>query len=79
MELQVIRQKIYEIRGLKVMLDFDLAELYAVPGRLYVQTDYGGGDEVTKCDLIPEKAKAGTNTLRLYGTRGVDAGECVAK
>jgi phage regulator Rha-like protein len=30
MELQVIRQKIYEIRGQKVMLDFDLAEMYGV-------------------------------------------------
>ena len=28
MELQVIQNKIYEIRGQKVMLDFDLAELY---------------------------------------------------
>jgi len=28
MQLQVIQQKIYEIRGQKVMLDFDLAELY---------------------------------------------------
>ncbi|MDR2358981.1 MAG: ORF6N domain-containing protein [Prevotellaceae bacterium] len=28
MELQVIQSKIYEIRGRKVMLDFDLAELY---------------------------------------------------
>lgn len=28
MSLQVIHQKIFEIRGLKVMLDFDLAELY---------------------------------------------------
>ena len=31
MQLQVIRQKIYEIRGQKVMLDFDLAELYETP------------------------------------------------
>ncbi len=30
MELQVIQTKIYEIRGQKVMLDYDLAELYAV-------------------------------------------------
>ena len=30
MELQVIQNKIYEIRGRKVMLDFDLAELYEV-------------------------------------------------
>ena len=28
MELQVIQSKIYEIRGYKVMLDFDLAEMY---------------------------------------------------
>ncbi len=28
MELQIIQSKIYEIRGQKVMLDFDLAELY---------------------------------------------------
>lgn len=30
MELQVIQSKIYEIRGCRVMLDFDLAELYKV-------------------------------------------------
>jgi hypothetical protein len=31
MELQIIQNKIYEIRGYKIMLDFDLAELYDVP------------------------------------------------
>ena len=30
MELTIIQQKIYEIREQKVMLDFDLAELYSV-------------------------------------------------
>ena len=30
MELQTIQNKIYEIRGPRVMLDFDLAELYQV-------------------------------------------------
>ena len=30
MEIQVIQSKIYEIRGQRVMLDFDLAELYQV-------------------------------------------------
>jgi hypothetical protein len=30
MELQVIQNKIYEIRGVKVMLDFELAQLYNV-------------------------------------------------
>lgn len=30
MELQVIQNRIYQIRGLNVMLDFDLAEMYDV-------------------------------------------------
>lgn len=30
MELETIKNKIYEIRGQQVMLDFDLAELYQV-------------------------------------------------
>ena len=30
MELQLIQNKIYELRGCKVMLDFDLAEMYQV-------------------------------------------------
>jgi hypothetical protein len=30
MQLQVIQTKIYEVRGQKVMLDYDLAELYEV-------------------------------------------------
>lgn len=30
MELQVIKNKIFEIRGFRVMLDYDLAELYQV-------------------------------------------------
>ncbi len=33
MELQVIQSKIFEIRGHKVMLDFDLAELYETETR----------------------------------------------
>ena len=30
MQLQIIQQKIFEVRGQKVMLDFDLAALYEV-------------------------------------------------
>ena len=33
MELQIIPNKIFEIRGQRVMLDFDLAELYEVETR----------------------------------------------
>lgn len=32
-ELQIIQNKIYEIRGQKVMLDRDLAEMYGVETR----------------------------------------------
>lgn len=37
MEVQVIQNKIYEIRGHRVMLDFDLAELYQVETRALKQ------------------------------------------
>lgn len=33
MELQVIQSKIYEIRGYRVMLDFDLAEMYGIENK----------------------------------------------
>jgi len=32
-ELSIIQDKIYEIRGRRVMLDFDLAEMYQVETR----------------------------------------------
>jgi len=37
MEIQVIQNKIYEIRGCRVMLDFDLAALYQVETRTLKQ------------------------------------------
>ncbi len=37
MKLTVIQNKIYEIRGQKVILDFDLAELYDVETRVFNQ------------------------------------------
>jgi histidinol-phosphate/aromatic aminotransferase/cobyric acid decarboxylase-like protein len=37
MELSVIQSKIYEIREIRVMLDFDLAELYEVPTKALKQ------------------------------------------
>ena len=38
MELKVLQNKIYELRGTKVMLDFDLAILYEVETRTLNQT-----------------------------------------
>lgn len=36
-ELQLIQSKIYELRGQKIMLDFDLAEMYQVETRVLNQ------------------------------------------
>ena len=38
MELDIIQNKIYEVRGTRVMLDFDLAELYQVETRVLNQS-----------------------------------------
>ena len=38
MEIEVIQNKIYEIRGFKVMLDFDLALLYDVENKAFKQS-----------------------------------------
>lgn len=38
MELKIIQNKIYEVRGFRVMLDFNLAELYQVETRALKQT-----------------------------------------
>jgi ORF6N domain len=37
MEITVIQNKIYEIRGQKIMLDYDLAEIYEVETRVLNQ------------------------------------------
>ncbi len=38
MEIEVIQNKIHEIRGCKVMLDFDLAELYQIENKALKQS-----------------------------------------
>ena len=38
MEIEVIQNKIFEIRGCKVMLDFDLAELYSIDTKVLKQS-----------------------------------------
>lgn len=37
MEIEIIQNRIYEIRGQRVMLDFDLADLYEVPTKALKQ------------------------------------------
>ena len=63
MELQAIQNKIYEIRGQKVMLDFDLAEMYGIETRVLKQAvrrnpkRFEGNDfmfELTKEERFPD-------------------------
>ena len=42
MELQTIQNKIHEIRGQKVMLDFDLAEMYGIEDKGYLKARQSG-------------------------------------
>ena len=60
MELQIIQNRIYEMRGYKVMLDFDLAEMYRIETKVLKQAvrrnlkRFNGDDfmfEVTKEEL----------------------------
>ena len=37
MDIQIIQNKIYEIRGQRVMLDFDLANMYQIPTKALKQ------------------------------------------
>jgi hypothetical protein len=48
MQVQTIQKKIYEVRGYKVMFDFDLAELYEVETRVLKQA------VKRNLDLFPE-------------------------
>jgi hypothetical protein len=73
MDLQVIQNKIYEIRGQKVMLDFDLAEMYDVQTKVLKQSvrrnikrfppDFmfvltsNEWELVTNCDQFPKALK----------------------
>ena len=51
MELQTIQNKIHEIRGMKVMLDFDLAEMYGIETRVLKQAVRRFMFELTKEEL----------------------------
>jgi phage regulator Rha-like protein len=61
MQTSIIHQKIYDIRGQKVMLDFDLAELYEVETRVLnqaVKRNAGKFPEDFMFGLFPDEWKA---------------------
>ncbi len=62
MEIQVIQSKIYEMRGLRVMLDFDLAELYQVETRVLKQAVRRNADRFP-ADFLFELTEPEYNSL----------------
>ncbi len=95
MELQVIQNRIHEIRGHKVMLDFDLAELYQVETRTLKQAvkrnadrfpkDFMfilSNDEIEKMvsqSVIPSKSKLGGAKPFVFTEQGVSMLSSVLK
>ena len=70
-QLQVIQSKIYEIRGQKVMLDFDLAEMYGTETKRLKEA-VRRNTKRFPCDFMFEltKEESGRNSLhafRFYG------------
>lgn len=86
MELDVIMNKIFEIRGQRVMLDFHLAELYGVETKVLKQAVRRNIDRFPK-DFMFELTQTEFENLRsqfvtspLQSTRyGTDAFKCIAK
>jgi hypothetical protein len=63
MELEVIQNKIFEIRGFKVMLDFDLALLYNVETRVLKQAVRRNSNRFPE-DFMFELTEVELNSLR---------------
>ncbi|HWK02725.1 MAG TPA: ORF6N domain-containing protein [Puia sp.] len=78
MELPIIQNKIYDIRGHKVMLDFDLAELYGVETKVFnqaVKRNINRFPEDFMFRLTPEEWEQGTRSQFVTTAEIVDQGE----
>jgi len=64
MELVTIQNKIYEIRGVKVMLDFDLAEMYGIETRTLKQAVRRNIKRFNGDDFMFEVTRDEYNSLR---------------
>ena len=61
MELTIIQNKIYKIRGQKVMFDFDLADLYGAETRVMNQAVKRNSDRFPKDFMFQLTAKEWKN------------------
>jgi len=57
MKAQIIQDSIYEVRGERVMLDFDLAKLYSVETRIFNQAVKRNGQSFPKDFMVRLTAK----------------------
>jgi len=64
MELSVIQSKIYEIRGYKIMLDFDLAYIYGIETKVLKQSVKRNLKRFEGDDFMFELTKQEWNILR---------------
>ena len=64
MDIQIIQNKIYEIRGQRVMLDFDLAELYQVPTKVLKQAVRRNSERFSS-DFMFEITESEYNVLKI--------------
>lgn len=64
MELQIIQSKIFEIRGYRVMLDFDLAELYGTETKILKQAVRRNIDRFPSPDFMFVLSQEEYNSLR---------------
>lgn len=87
MQLSIIQNKIYEIRGMKVMLDFDLAEMYEVETRslkqavkrnikrfpvdFMFQLSKKEIEQLVSQNVIPSKSKLGGASPFAFSEQGV--------
>ena len=85
MELQTVQNKIYEIKGYKIMLDFDLASVYQVETRTLKQASKRNINSFTSDFMfviaeqeidnlisqfvMPSKKYIGELAVCLYGTK----------
>jgi hypothetical protein len=73
MQLPVIQRKIYEVRELKVMLDFDLAELYETETK-YLKRAVRANIKRFPADFMFELSKEEWETLRCKNCTSNDRG-----
>ena len=67
MQLQLIQNRIYEVRGEKVMLDFDLAQLYEVETRVFNQAIKRNAESFPKDFMFRLTAKEWKNMMSQFG------------